>query len=282
MIATGKKGSFLSRTTVALLNSMGWYNVSFDYAEPSIWGKNRGCSFFNIDNCNSPDFCSNSDFSCDSDATAIGQCNVDPYAGSCKLVNYFTNTICIDENYEIKNLNAYLNTQERGGYNSRCFSSSYRQTGLQPSSLNFRCYVTVCSNSKLFLYILIGQYVLVCSSSNMGNTIPAPSGLDGTLKCPSSFSNYCDIKKTCAYGCNKNGACINGNCLCTGSTSLSSTCLDITLSTNQMDNTAGLINSLFISKGDILILQNSDMRVTKSRLVIDMIDKIVTKALNSG
>lgn len=43
MIASGKKGAYFSRVTVALLASMGWYNVTYDYAEPSIWGKNRGC-----------------------------------------------------------------------------------------------------------------------------------------------------------------------------------------------------------------------------------------------
>lgn len=32
MIASGKKSSYFSRATVALLASMGWYNVSFDYA----------------------------------------------------------------------------------------------------------------------------------------------------------------------------------------------------------------------------------------------------------
>jgi hypothetical protein len=32
MIASGKKGAYFSRATVALLASMGWYNVSFDYA----------------------------------------------------------------------------------------------------------------------------------------------------------------------------------------------------------------------------------------------------------
>lgn len=38
----------------------------------------------------------------------MGRCNNDPFAGSCKLINYFTNTICTDENYELKNLNAAL------------------------------------------------------------------------------------------------------------------------------------------------------------------------------
>jgi hypothetical protein len=99
MIASGKKGAYFSRATVALLASMGWYNVTFDYAEPTTWGKSKGCSFFQIDNCASQEFCSGSDFSCDWDVTAMGKCNIDPFAGSCKLTNYYTNTICIDESY---------------------------------------------------------------------------------------------------------------------------------------------------------------------------------------
>lgn len=90
----------------------------------------------------------------------------------------------------------------------------------------------------------------------MGKDMTAP-GLDGALRCPSSFANYCNIKKTCTYGCNKNGACINGQCLCTGSLTLTSTCLDVTLTTNQVDNTAGLLNSRVIDKGDKLELKNS-------------------------
>lgn len=96
MIASGKKNTYSSRLTFALLNSTGWYDVSFEYAEPTTWGKGKGCSFFNIDNCTSSEFCSGSDFGCDWDNTGIGKCDLDAYAGSCKLINYFTNTMCID------------------------------------------------------------------------------------------------------------------------------------------------------------------------------------------
>lgn len=52
MIASGKKGAYLSRFTLALFESTGWYpNVNYTYAEPSTWGKGKGCSFLSIDNC---------------------------------------------------------------------------------------------------------------------------------------------------------------------------------------------------------------------------------------
>lgn len=59
MIASNKLGSFVSRFTLALLESSGWYTaVNYSYAETTTWGKNKGCKFFNIDDCDSPQFCS--------------------------------------------------------------------------------------------------------------------------------------------------------------------------------------------------------------------------------
>lgn len=46
-----------------------------------------------------------------------------------------------------------------------------------------------------------------------------------------------------------------------------------------MDTTSGLLNSIMISKGDMLILTNS--KVTKSKDIKDAVDKIITKALNN-
>lgn len=52
MIASGKKSAFVSRFTLALLDSSGWYEgVNYNFAEPSTWGKSKGCNFMNIDVC---------------------------------------------------------------------------------------------------------------------------------------------------------------------------------------------------------------------------------------
>lgn len=120
------------------------------------------------------------------------------------------------------NLNSKLQAQERGGYNSRCFISDFRLSGLAANILNNRCYISVCSLSGAFLYILVNGYTLVCRTP--GQIIPAIPGFDGTLTCPSDFSIYCKAKKTCPFSCNQNGACLNGRCLCTGSTVFTSTC----------------------------------------------------------
>ena len=91
---------FTSRLTLALLESTGWYSsINYDYAQPFLWGKNKGCAFLDIDNCEFDEFCSGSDFDCDWEGTGIGRCGIDALSGTCSIYRYFTNTICIDENY---------------------------------------------------------------------------------------------------------------------------------------------------------------------------------------
>lgn len=129
--------------------------------------------------------------------------------------------------------------QEKGGYNSRCFSSNFRRTGSTANSLNNRCYTTVCSVNGTYIYILINGYTLICSSPNQ--VIAAPLGLTGTLTCPSQFSLICGGKKTCAYNCNQNGGCFNGQCLCTGSITFTSTCVLKNPTTDTPLSTGGRI-----------------------------------------
>lgn len=100
MIASNRKSGFTSVFTLALLESTGWYtSVDYTFAEPTTWGKNAGCGFLNIDECTGKEFCQDSEFGCDTDGTAIGRCSNDLFTGACKIIKYFTNTICVDENY---------------------------------------------------------------------------------------------------------------------------------------------------------------------------------------
>lgn len=87
---------------------------------------------------------------------------------------------------------------------------------MNKTKLDQRCYVAVCSGSGKILYIMIGASVVICRTP--GQVINAPTGLNGTLRCPKNFDNFCKNKKTCPYHCNKNGACVDGKCLCTGAT----------------------------------------------------------------
>lgn len=83
--------------------------------------------------------------------------------------------------------------------------------------------------------------------------------MTGKLTCPKNFANYCENKKTCPYHCNKNGVCINGKCLCTGATSLSSSCIDISIYLAPTGSTGGLLHSnRENSKG--LIIENGNLK----------------------
>ena len=182
MVAISQKHAYMSRFTLALLDSTGWYyNVDYSYAEPSVWGRNKGCTFTDIDNCEFEEFCTGSDFDCDWDQTGMGKCATDTLTGTCRTVGYYSNTICIDENYELKNLNAYLYASERGGSYARCFNSNFRAQGLQPNNLNNRCYISVCSQDSKTVYVLIGEYIITCYQANQTITLP---GLDGSFTCP--------------------------------------------------------------------------------------------------
>ncbi len=108
--------------------------------------------------------------------------------------------------------------------------------------MNNRCYINVCSATGKYLFVLVGDAVLVCRVP--GQKISAPVGLQGTLTCPPSFNNYCLTKTNCPYHCNKNGACINGSCLCTGSTSLTPSCLDVSIYDAPVGSTGGFLQSI--------------------------------------
>jgi hypothetical protein len=52
MIPSAKIGTYYSRMSIAVLASTGWYMmVSYNFTEPSIWGRGKGCNFLDVDNC---------------------------------------------------------------------------------------------------------------------------------------------------------------------------------------------------------------------------------------
>lgn len=117
---------------------------------------------------------------------------------------------------------------------------------------------------------------MVCRTP--GQNITAPPGMEGTLSCPKSFDNICSSKKTCPYHCNKNGACIDGKCLCTGSLNLTSTCIDISVFLAPVGTTGGLLNA-FRDTADLLDLGEYGS-TSPSTFNIGQVKQVRTYSLN--
>lgn len=167
------------------------------------------------------------------------------FNGKCPTMKYYSTTICLDPAYSNKNQNAYLKALEVGGWNSRCFTSDLRQRGIASNEINVRCYTMTCSSDRRTLFIQVGMAILTCKTPRQ--VIRAPYTLTGTLTCPSNFDNYCGTKQTCINNCNINGVCINGRCLCTGSTKYTDGCLPVELTVEQVGRTGGLMRSVMVA-----------------------------------
>lgn len=116
---------------------------------------------------------------------------VDPLAGSCYTINYFSNTMCMDDAYDTRKLTSSFQAAERGGHNARCFNSSFKAIGATPDvnvmNINFRCYNFTCASTGS-IFVKINDFVLICRTA--GQEIAAPPGFEGKLRCP-SFKSYC-------------------------------------------------------------------------------------------
>ena len=112
MTSSGKQGSYISHLSFAILDSSGWYQMQYKYAEKSFFGSNAGCEFLERSNCNFPEFCNFNDYRCNWEEFGTGSCELDNYAGDCKITGYYSNTICHAYNYLDNNLNKHLHASE--------------------------------------------------------------------------------------------------------------------------------------------------------------------------
>ena len=120
---------------------------------------------------------------------------------------------------------------------------------------------------------------MVCRTPNQ--VIPAPPGLEGTLTCPSNFVPICQSKKTCPYHCNKNGACINGKCLCTGALELTPTCLDISIFVAPVGNTGGLLNIFQTQTGELTLINGVPKSSVKNETIPVVSGKVRRYSIDS-
>lgn len=99
MVSVVPNSPVMSELTIALYEDSGWYTVSYDYAQPLVWGRNVGCSWF-TDKCITstnvqPGFCGVSDKEmCNVFGTGAGICRMSTYTSTLPThFQYFSNPL---------------------------------------------------------------------------------------------------------------------------------------------------------------------------------------------
>jgi len=241
MTASEIKDSRITKFTLALLASTGWYKAVYDWAEPTYWGYLDGCAFldtkcvnpstkrtafsefcttFNAYGCYASGtwggFCGNTKISkaktLDADINYFGDKRLvlDPYADNCPFINPYSNMNCEDS----ANQKSSVFSGEGYGYGAKCFMGTlYSKKAL--STQRPYCFKYDCVKQKTGKYALnvkIGSKTAVCTAAGDKKV----SGYAGILKCPDP-QTYCTTigKKYCKRGCMGNGKCLStGLCQC--------------------------------------------------------------------
>lgn len=201
LTATAAYNAPLSMFTLMLLQDSGWYNVNTTMAEVIDFGRNAGCSFFDISICSGPasEFCQVKGLNtCSRSGVYRTVCKASKYSNGCNVNIPIGNSKCSSPIDSFK----YLYDDESPGPNSKCQNLT---VGLIQTSA---CLTTVCNlNGTLFLNFSGVQYE--CSAS----TLPITVSGNMNLTCP-LYRSTC-FQNGCYDGCYGNGNCLeNGQCNC--------------------------------------------------------------------
>eukprot|EP01116_Phalansterium_solitarium_P008297 TRINITY_DN2194_c0_g1_i1.p1 TRINITY_DN2194_c0_g1~~TRINITY_DN2194_c0_g1_i1.p1 ORF type:complete len:768 (+),score=129.53 TRINITY_DN2194_c0_g1_i1:107-2410(+) len=186
----------VSRLTLALLDSMGWYTVNTSLGGRLLYGYKQGCSF-GSGICAAlppvaPYRCSVTTEGCNADRTAKAKCSnpasFDQLTGYCPLFKPYSNGYCTFKD-PVEPLVVSANSGESWGSNSRCFDSSLatdKPNGVDPPSQG--CYEIVCSSTSR-LKLKIDSLHYNCPITTPAATL-TPIGYNGKITCPSDI-NLC-------------------------------------------------------------------------------------------
>lgn len=211
MMADMGPNVIISKLTLALLEDSGWYKVNYNYAEPFFYGKNRGCQFFETNECHYyGKTCTDTateGTSCFFDYTSRAYCDADYYIDDCQLFS-FSDMKTHDCRREETRDESSASIKEEFGDGSRCIETNISIGG---SVISNSCYKSTC-NELNQVVITIGGIEYICMSSGQ---ILNPTGIQGTVKCP-NLEDFCDYDNAkCPKECSLNGRCLSGNkCYC--------------------------------------------------------------------
>ncbi|KAL4473123.1 hypothetical protein ABPG72_007353 [Tetrahymena utriculariae] len=210
-----------SQFDVAILKDMGNYEqINDGVADTILWGKNMGCDFLN-NHCND---LINSSIKQDGNLYQCNQFSTGKFqeiqqvvqnqinAGQCPNISDSNTISCLNAN---NNSQANLFGETYGSF-SKCFQSNILQKASTAPTINppIRCLYTQCDFSKTYITISLpsGEY-FVCKEQYQVLTINTDQ-YQGTITCPSNFSQFCYGAAACPNTCNQNGYCQNGLCIC--------------------------------------------------------------------
>ena len=186
--------------SLGILEDSGWYIVDYTKAERLIWGKDRGCSFYNNETCleDVSEYCSSSgSVSCSSDYMAMTYCMSTNFSDSCLINEFFSSFMCGNRNTAV--------TDEPVMPGNRCF----KYEGMSPTT---GCFNSKCVDGKIV--IVIDGEDHVCSEA----TEDSPSQVTYawvTIECPDPVDFCAQFAGRCPNDCNFKGKCLeDGTCGC--------------------------------------------------------------------
>jgi hypothetical protein len=202
----------ISKITLALLESTGWYTPDYSMAEPLVYGQGKGCGFLNqycINGYGQPrfsEFCTQGTSGCTTEGRSGAYCGADSFSDNCPYMQPYSNSDC--ENPASQRTIA----AESHGVGSKCFMASLYPSGAigreTPYCFKHKC---IPQGNGYALQVIIGSTSVTCTAPGRQSV----NGYYGTITCPNP-QTYCAGagKEYCRRGCMGQGTCVNGKCQC--------------------------------------------------------------------
>jgi len=248
MTASAIKDQRFTQFALALLEGSGWYQPDYSYAEPTTWGKNKGCAFFDTTCINIAtkqasfeEFCSplgseTISFTkrgfgmCVDDAFTAqtvpsnfdywgnGTKVYDTFSDNCPWISPYSNKDCEDSDYQNAQY-TFLPSYEYYGYGGKGFLGTLGPSGASLGSPFGYCFKTNCvaqAGGTYQLQVLFGASAIATCTAVGAISPPAATGAGGVLYCPdpTAFCNQIMNEGYCKGNCWARGSCVNRQCVC--------------------------------------------------------------------
>jgi hypothetical protein len=195
----------ITKLTLGLLESTGWFVTNYEYADEFNWGKGQGCAFL-TGTCSADtysEFCSGSTRKCSVPGLSGGECKSDTRSDNCKFIHSLLSYHCQNPDAKKYASAPALETfgRETG---SKCFEGT-----LVSSKDSTYCFTYSCNTGNTQLTVNVGSKKAICSKKGPITV----EGQKGKLNCPDP-KTFCTTvgKLSCPRGCHGRGTCEKGRC----------------------------------------------------------------------